>query len=155
MNKGLNSRQQAFVDYYLTYWDIRKAAVAAGYPPTQGTRLRNLPSIQEAIIARLEERRITSNEVLDKLSQFVRSSLRDAISVDADGKWWIDIPKAIENGSIDLIQELDQKKGGMVKLKKVDALKALIQVARILGLDGGESSEDERAWYEAIPEADE
>lgn len=148
---GLNKKQEMFVDNYLLTWNQRAAARHAGYPESAATRVYNTPSVQEEMVRRLNERRITKDEVLDRLARMVRSSLGELISVDGD-EWKIDIPAAIRSGAIDNVSELKQKKGGLIEIKKVDNLKSLILAAKLLGLEGGELSQDESDWYESIPD---
>lgn len=155
---GLNQKQQAFVDHYFIHnLNAPDAAEAAGYPRHKAYKLIKVPAIQAEIRERLAARRMSADEALDRLMSLARASLADLIVIrrneDGTEQAHIDLVKAMRNGSIHFIQELDPKKNGY-KVKMVDQMKALFKILQVAGLDGGESNEDERDWFEALDEED-
>jgi phage terminase small subunit len=87
MPKGLNAKQQAFVEAYLTCWNETEAARRAGYanPNNNAHRLMVNDGIQAAIQARLVELKMSADEVLTRLAEHARGSLADFLRITGDG----------------------------------------------------------------------
>lgn len=88
---ALTKKQQAFVEFYLRDWNGSKAARLAGYSERSAARiayeLLDKPEIQDAIRARLEEIKMTSDEVLMRLSEQARLDVSDFIQPGGAIDW--------------------------------------------------------------------
>lgn len=83
---ALSTKQQAFVEHYLSCFNATKAAEAAGYayPRQAGSRLLTYVDIQAAIKARLDELKMSADEVLTRLADQARfNPLRFTVIHDA------------------------------------------------------------------------
>ena len=67
----LSPKQKRFIESYLTYWNITRAAREAGYkhPEKISTFLMNTKVIRDAITQRLKDLRIDTNEAFARLSE--------------------------------------------------------------------------------------
>lgn len=86
---ALSSKQQAFIEHYLTHWNATQAAIAAGYSQKTaraiGSENLTKPDIQAAIQARLAELKMSADEVVLRLTEHARGSLAPFLRVDDDG----------------------------------------------------------------------
>ncbi len=88
MSEGLNNKQQAFVEQYLTCWNASEAARRAGYngkANVVGPRLLANVSIQAIIQTRLVEMKMGADEVLARLSDQSRASVAPFLRTDEQG----------------------------------------------------------------------
>lgn len=87
MAKPLTTKQLAFVEHYLSCWNVSEAARRAGYanPYNNGHRLMEYDGISDAITARLAELKMSADEVLTRLTQQARGSMAPFIRRDTDG----------------------------------------------------------------------
>jgi phage terminase small subunit len=87
---GLNKKQIAFVEAYLTHWNATKAAIDAGYSERSarsiGSENLTKPDIQAAIQERLAELKMGADEVLTRLSDHARGSIAPFIRVTPGGE---------------------------------------------------------------------
>lgn len=87
--KGLSGREEAFVEHYLATWNATKAATSAGYSAhtarSQGSRLLTrvdiASRIKERTNERLSELRMTSDEVLGRLTDAARVDMGDFLTL--------------------------------------------------------------------------
>lgn len=85
----LTAKERAFIEYYLTCWNGAEAARLAGYSERtakeQASRLLTKVNVQEAIQARLAELKMSADEVLTRLTDHARSSMKPFIRRSASG----------------------------------------------------------------------
>lgn len=83
---ALSSKQQAFVEHYLTCWNAAEAARRAGYSAQTARSIgaENLtkPDIQAAIQERLTELEMGADEVLVGLTEHARGSAADFLTIE-------------------------------------------------------------------------
>jgi phage terminase small subunit len=87
---ALSNKQQAFVSEYLTCWNASEAARRAGYngqANVVGPRLLSNVSIKAEIDQRLEEMKMSADEVLVRLAKMARANIADFAHVDS----WADL----------------------------------------------------------------
>jgi phage terminase small subunit len=80
--KGLSNKQRVFIEYYLQSWNASEAARLAGYKGKAnvvGPRLLANVSIAAAIQARIEELKISADEVLLRLAEHARGDMADFV----------------------------------------------------------------------------
>lgn len=79
--RPLTLKQQAFVEHYLKCWNATEAARQVGYavPRQEGSRLLSNAVIARAIKERLEELKVSSDEVLIRLGDHARSTMADFV----------------------------------------------------------------------------
>lgn len=80
----LNTKQRAFIEEYLICWNASEAARRAGYNGKSnvvGSQLLANLSIKTEIDNRLDEMRMSSNEVLKRLSDMARADISDFVRV--------------------------------------------------------------------------
>jgi phage terminase small subunit len=112
--RKLTLRQRKFVEEFLHCWNASEAARRAGYKSKAnviGSELLAIPSIRAEIDARIAERAMSADEVLDRLAQHARGDFS---------------PFLREDGSIDLMSE--QAKAAIGLLKKVKVKERILFV---------------------------
>lgn len=89
MKQGLSQKQQAFIEFYLQTWNASEAARRAGYSEKTARAIgaENLtkPDIQAAISDRLAEMKMSADEVLTRLAEQARGSLKPFLRVNRAG----------------------------------------------------------------------
>lgn len=129
----MRARWRLFVEEYLTCWNATEAAARAGYSArsaaTQGARLLATPEIQAALTARLDEKAMSADEVIARLTEQARASIADFITRQADGTWELQLP--VEKAH--LVKTFTPMLGGG-KVELYDAQAALIQLGKMHGL---------------------
>lgn len=85
----LTAKEQAFIEYYLSCWNGAEAARLAGYSERtakeQASRLLTKVNVQEAVQARLAELKMSADEVLTRLTDHARSSMKPFIRRSGNG----------------------------------------------------------------------
>ena len=108
----MTDKQRAFVEHYLACWDKTKAAKSAGFSEKTagqiGYQLLQKTSIQQAIQQRLNELKMSADEVLLRLADQARGSMEDFL--DEDGR--IDLALARQSGKLHLIKTRSVTKEG-------------------------------------------
>lgn len=108
----LTNKQRVFVEEYLRDFNATQAAIRTGYSPRtaneQGSRLLANASIYDAVQARIAERKMSADEVLDKLSDIARSDMGDFLDIGSMG-FIIDLNKAQEAGKLHLIKKVKMR----------------------------------------------
>lgn len=141
----LNSKQKAFVEFYLTLWNATEAARRAGYSDKtaneQASRLLANVSVQQAVSNRLSELKATADEVLVRLTSHARGSMDDFVTGDS-----IDLDKARKRGAMHLIKRFkvttttitDDNGNGVethrTEIELYDAQAATVQIGKALGV---------------------
>lgn len=77
----------------------------------------------------IDERRMSPDEVIARLSDHARGSMRDFLTIDADGNARVDMKKAEGAGRLHLIRRFRAGERG-VEVDLYDAQEALIQLGR-------------------------
>lgn len=132
----LTPKEELFVDNYLRTFNKTKAAEGL-YPETltrnqlciRGAKLFKKPRIQRAIALRLQERVASTDELLDRWSEQVRSEYHSYIRVDGT----VDIEQLIADGKSHLIKRIRPTRFGL-DVEFYDAQKAQEMLARYYGL---------------------
>ncbi len=160
---ALSSKQQMFVEEYLSCFNATQAALRAGYSEKSARAIgaENLtkPDISAAIGERLSESAMRADEVLMRLAKHARGDIRDYLAVGDDGVD-VDLAAAIDAQKTDLIKKLTHKKTvrtdkddatteeTYIQIEMYDAQAALTQLGRyhklftdkqeLTGKDGGD-----------------
>lgn len=126
---GLNAKERAFVEYYLTHWNGAQAARDAGYSAKtakeQASRMLTKVNIQQAIQARLAELKMSADEVLTRLSGHARGSMASFMRRDTDGDLFgFDLSEAqplhlIKKASVTRRRQKDEAKDDLVTVETV------------------------------------
>lgn len=121
----MKTRQQIFLEEYLRCWNASEAARRAGYkgrPNTIGPRLLANVGIQKAIQARLDELKMSADEVLVRLADQARSSMADFVEVDDAGQIKVSLAQA---GKLHLVKKISLTAEGGLQIELYDAQGAL------------------------------
>lgn len=131
------TKQAVFVEEYLRCWNATEAAKRAGYSEktaySSGQRLLKDVEIAAEIQARIEERAMSADEVLDRLAQHARGSIEDFVDVDS-GMAIVDLRKARDAGKLHLAKKIRYFKEGGVEVELYDAQAALEKLGKAHGL---------------------
>jgi hypothetical protein len=127
---ALRKKQRAFIEHYLQCWNASEAARRAGYSERTAASIghENLtkPEIAAAIQARLDELKMSADEVLLRLSEHARASIEDFVTIDEQsGEACLDLARAEAAGTLHLIKKLWQDKDGRWRVELVDSQAAL------------------------------
>lgn len=133
----LSDQEQAFCEYYLIHWTGAKAARLAGYSEhtarQQASRMLKRKAIKAYIDKRLEELKISADEVLTRLTDHARGSMADFIQVDDKGWFDFNFSEANKQGKLHLIKSFKikpNKFGTEVEVELYDAQSALVTLAK-------------------------
>jgi len=150
IDHGLTVKQAYFVGWFLITLNKTKAARNAGYYEpchVAGEQALQSPSVRKALDAEYAKRRLTPNEVLDRLKSIAEADISDYLIVDPqiaemrDGVMklvqggkvldgiWIDIKRALKDGRTDAIKAYKRVKGETV-IELYDKVRALELVGR-------------------------
>lgn len=130
---ALSKKQQAFVEHYLREWNATRAALLAGYAERsarqQGSRLLSNDDIQAVIQARLDELKMSADEVLLRLADQARATMDDFIDPERKD---VDLVRAAERGKLHLVKKFSRSTGKTetVTIELHDAQAALVQIGR-------------------------
>jgi phage terminase small subunit len=127
---ALSAKQKVFVEAYLRLWNATKAAKEARYahPGQQGHRLLKNVEIQEAIQARIEELKLSADEVLLRLGEQARAEYSVYVEI-RDGQAFVDLEAMKRDGKMHLIKGIKETKYGQ-QIEFYDAQTALVNVGR-------------------------
>ena len=132
---ALSAKRRVFIEEYIHCgWNATEAARRAGYrcPHSQGSRLLENVEIQAAINARIAERAMGADEILDRLGEHARGTMADFLEVRNN---WVrlDIERAQQAGVLHLVKKFRQTKQG-TEVELYDAQAALQLLGKHLGL---------------------
>lgn len=144
---ALNAQQQRFVREYLIDLSIKRAALRAGYNPTNaikvGSALMAMPQIKEAVAEaqqyRAKEFGISQDRVLAELAKIGFANLKDILSEDEEGNTGVNL-KDLSRDDTAPIQELQVStiKGKnhtkVTRIKLSDKITALINIGKHIGM---------------------
>lgn len=136
----INGKRRIFIEKYLQCWNATEAARCAGYahPNTQGPRLLVDVSIKAEIKRRIEEIKVTTDELLTRLAERTRLDMGDFTKywkIDGDDplKEIFDLKAAKEDGVSHLIKKIKlTPHGEEVQFHSVDF--AIEKLGKNLGL---------------------
>lgn len=133
----MRAKQKMFIIEYLKDFNATQAAIRAGYSPKTAYSIgqENLkkPEIKAKIEKLIEERCMTSDEVLLRLAEHARSNVGDYIEVLPRGQAIIKLEKAKEAEQLHLIKKLKITKTGP-EIELYDQQAALQLIGKHLGL---------------------
>lgn len=130
---ALTAKQQAFVEHYLQCWNASRAARLAGYSEktaySQGARLLKNVEVQAAISARLDELKMSADEVLLRLADQARATMDDFLDPE---RGEVDLARAAARGKLHLVKKFSRSTGKVetVTIELHDAQAALVQIGR-------------------------
>jgi len=111
---ALSNKRRAFVEEYLHDFNATQAAIRAGYSPktaySQGPRLLDNVEVNAAIKTRLDELKMSAEEVLVKLGEQARSDIATFIEATTQRVFLLDMEKVVENGH--LVKKIRYTKDG-------------------------------------------
>lgn len=129
---GLTDKQRAFVSQYLICWNASEAARRAGYSVKSaysiGSENLTKPNIRQAIDERLNEYRLSADEVIARLSVQATADMSDFLAVSGRGIR-IDLKRAAELGKLGAIRKYTKTEKGF-SIELVDSQAALVQLGR-------------------------
>lgn len=157
----LQLKQAAFVEHYLRVWNAAEAARLAGYSAKtarqQGSRLLTNVDIQDHIAERLDELKMSADEVLTRLSDIARGDMRDFVSLDKDGEPLLNLTQAQAAGKLHLIRKVKRTRRVIkemtettVEIELYDAQAALVTLGKHHRLFADRLEVD---WQRALEEA--
>jgi phage terminase small subunit len=130
----LNDNEIAFCEYYIRDYNIKLAAIKAGYAPksanVQGIRLRNKKEVNNYIawlkLKAYQKANVDALDILNFYAKAAFSDIGDYVEVTNNGRRLK--VKSIDETDGQLIQEVSMNPQGGISLKlvnKIDALKRL------------------------------
>lgn len=134
MSGALTTKQQVFLEHYLTTWNATEAARVAGYafPNVEGPKNLVKPSIAAAIKARLSDMTMTADEVLVRLADQARADMNDFVT-DLGSSVRLDLQKAIKRNKMHLVKKFSVTRQG-TSVELYDAQAALVHIGKHHGL---------------------
>lgn len=149
--EGLTDRQEAFVNEYCIDWNLTKAAIRAGYKPsnafTVGTQLISKKNVQIMIEKRKRELehkyQLTQEGVLEEIRKLAYQDIRGLYREDGSMKnpheWDDETAAAIAGVEVEELYQGrgdDRERAGHIrkvrKWPKVEALLALAKIVRLM-----------------------
>ncbi|MEZ4901848.1 MAG: terminase small subunit [Spirosomataceae bacterium] len=152
INGKLTTKQKRFIEEYCVDFNATQAAIRAGYNPNSANRIgsENLskPDISKAILARLDELSMKSEEAIKRLTEMGRGSFASFLTFAQDGKVSIDLSSSQAQGNLHLIKKIKQTVRKTINDGKAvetvifevelhdskDALKTILEVHRKIGV---------------------
>ena len=142
--RKLNPKQQRFVDEYLVDLNATQAAIRAGYSQktaaSQGERLLKKAEVQQALSRRMKAREqrteVTQDRVVKELAKIAFGDPRNVMSWGPGGVT-LKASAELTDDEAALVSEVSEtttERGGSLKLKTNDKLKALELLGRHLGM---------------------
>jgi phage terminase small subunit len=107
---GITNKRRVFIDEYLKDCNATQAALRAGFahPNTQGPRLLLNVSISDAIKARLDEKAMKADEVIERLTSMARGDMGDFMDIERM-TFSLNLAKAKEKGLTHLIHKIKDR----------------------------------------------
>lgn len=135
MTAKLTNRQQLFIEHYLIHLNAAKAARLAGYTRASnvaGSELLHHPLISKLIQERLQKDLFTKSEIISKLSKMSEAKVTDLVSVDKDGRLFLDPHKLSDPESLLGVKKIVMR-GSTVTITMMDTSRILFLVAKLSG----------------------
>jgi phage terminase small subunit len=141
----LSNKQLAFVEHYLQCWNATEAARLAGYSEktaySQGPRLLKNVEVASRVRARIDELKMSADELMVRLSDQARGTMADFVEVTEDGEWKPDLNKAVEQNKLHLIKKLKKTvrtfgpiSETTIEFELYDAESAKVHLAKMMGI---------------------
>jgi hypothetical protein len=134
----LTAKQQAFINFYLIYWNAAKAARLAGYQGNSATlaaigyeNLRK-PHIWAEIERRMQENAMKADEVISRLSDQARADMSDFLYIQHNHAQ-IDLEGAKEKGLLRHVKKFKRGQYGL-EIELYNSQAALQTLAKAHGL---------------------
>jgi phage terminase small subunit len=133
---ALSNKQQAFINEYLVDRNATRAAIRAGYSEkgarVQGHRLLTDANVSAEIKARVDEKAMTANEVLERLADMARGDISDLMALTPSGFTFELMVKdkdgnLIPNPKTKLIKKIKQKVTTILGKKEDDEDREIIE----------------------------
>jgi phage terminase small subunit len=142
-----NNRRQVFIEEYLKCWNASEAARRAGYANANvaGARLLANDSIRATVQARIDEKAMSADEVLQRLADMARGDVGDFMNIESMS-FDLDLQKAQEAGKTHLIKKVrqqtvtrvnktgDEEETNTLDIELYDAQSALVTLGKHLGI---------------------
>lgn len=134
----LRAKQQAFVEHYLKCWNATEAAIKAEYSKRtarqQGSRLLTNVDIKAAIEERLNELKMSADEVLIRLAEQARGDMGEFMGKDTQEL--IDHPRSHLIKKYEVHRKTDKHENvyETVKVELHDSQTALLNIGKQHGL---------------------
>ncbi len=132
----MNNKQEAFIREYLQDFNKTKAAIRAGYSEktarAQGSRLFTNADIAGEIKARIAEKTMSSEEVLNRLADMGRGDLADLMDVTPSG-FTLELMTKDDHGNLivkpqtKLIKKIKQKVTTFIAKKESDEDREIVE----------------------------
>lgn len=127
----LTNKRRVFIEEYLTCWNATEAARRAGYkyPNKQGPRLLVNVGIQAEIQERLEEKKMSADEVLTRLKAQAVTDPTEFIDENGIIDWKA-LKEAVKERGGPLVKKITHYKGKRSSIELYDAQAALALLGR-------------------------
>ena len=127
----LTKKRMIFIEEYLICWNATEAARRAGYkhPNVQGPTLVNLSLIQARIQERLEEKKMSADEVLTRLRSQATTDPTEFIDENGIIDWKA-LKQAVRERGGPLVKKITHYKGKRSSVEFYDAQAALALLGR-------------------------
>jgi len=145
----MRNKQKVFIQEYVKDFNATQAALRAGYSPKTARSIghENLtkPDIAAAIKARIDEKAMSADEVLQRLAEHARGDMGDFIDIESMS-FSLDLQKAKEVGLTRLIKKVrdrvvmtsnkdgEETETHVLEIELYDAKSALDTLAKYHGL---------------------
>ncbi|CAN0439980.1 unnamed protein product, partial [Laminaria digitata] len=135
---GLTPKEASFVEEWPVDLNGTQAAIRAGYSPNgasvQASRLLAKPKIQAAIKKRLEEKAAPADEVLARLTTWMRGSVASFFTVDEDEdgnrSFRLDLTSEEARSNFHLIKKISYNALGLPVIEINDPMAAAVHLDR-------------------------
>ena len=125
---GLNKKQRMFLNEYLMDFNATQAAIRAGYSEktaySMGSRLLKNVEIEQGIQKRLDEAKMSADDVLLALAEIANASVDDVMDIESGKKVSLNFQKAKDQGKLGLIKSITPTANG-IKVELHDRMRAL------------------------------
>ena len=131
-------KQRAFIDEYLIDFNATQAAIRAGYSEKTarqiGSKLLSIIDIKQEIKQRLDERAMSADEAIDRLTEMARGSLDEFyVWGEESNRPYFDLRAAKEAGKFHLIKKLKRDSSGKVEIELHDPKDAIDKLLKVHG----------------------
>ena len=130
---ALSKKRKAFIEEYLLDFNATQAAIRAGYAERSagsiGHENLKIPEIAEEIQKRLDDKVMSANEALVRISEIARAEFSEYITAEGEP----DLERLKADGKMHLVKEVYETKYGK-RVVPYDAYSALADIGMHHGL---------------------